>query len=93
MVAGIRMANLAFALRALEPEAFLGETGVLSFLRHGLGVDPGGHVVVALVAQDADDLGRERLVQDLDDGLAVRAIVLGDRALLDVPARPLPQLP
>jgi hypothetical protein len=34
MVAGIRIANLAFALRALEPPAFLGETGVLSVLRH-----------------------------------------------------------
>jgi hypothetical protein len=34
MVAGIRLANLMFALRLLEPEAFLGEFGVLSILRH-----------------------------------------------------------
>ena len=34
MVAGIRMANLAFAVRLVEPEAFLGETGMLSILRH-----------------------------------------------------------
>ena len=34
MVAGIRIANLAFALRVLEPEEFLGQTGVLSILRH-----------------------------------------------------------
>jgi len=34
MVAGIRIANLAFAMRALEPEEFIGEMGALSILRH-----------------------------------------------------------
>ena len=38
--------------------------------RDALRVDARRHEVVALVAQHADDLGRQRLVQDLDHGLA-----------------------
>ena len=45
------------------------------------------HEVVPLVAQDADDLGGERLVEELDHGLAVGPVARGDRALLDVLAR------
>ena len=59
---------------------------------HGLGVNARGHEVVALVAQHADDLGRQRLVENAHDRVAVRPIALGDRALLDVPARPRPKL-
>jgi len=36
MVAGIRIANMMFALRSVEPESaqFMAEFGVLSILRH-----------------------------------------------------------
>ena len=34
MVAGIRLANVAFGLRLIEPEGFAGEVGALSILRH-----------------------------------------------------------
>src|SRR5262249_37589818 len=54
--------------------------------------DARGHEVVTLVAQHADDLGGERLVQHPDDGLTVGAVVLGDGALLDVPPCALAQL-
>ena len=48
------------------------------------------HVVVALVAQHADELGRERFVQELDHGAAIGAVIRGDRAALDLLARTLP---
>jgi hypothetical protein len=39
---------------------------------------------VVLVAQRANDLGGERLVQHLDDGVPVSLIPLGNGALFDV---------
>jgi hypothetical protein len=59
--------------------------------RHRLRVDAGRHVEVPLVAQDAHDLGGQRLVQDLHDGLAVGLVAFRDGTVLDVLARPLPQ--
>src|SRR5437879_3769768 len=56
---------------------------------HRLRVDALGHIMVALVAQDADQLGRQRLVQHLDYLLAVALVAGGDRAVLDAAARPL----
>jgi len=50
----------------------------------GLGVDPGGHEVVEAIAQHADDLGRQRLVQYGNRLLAVELVVLRDSALGDV---------
>lgn len=44
----------------------------------------GGHEVVALVAQEADQLGGERFVEQAQDGLAIGRIAFGDRAFLDV---------
>src|SRR5579872_2667929 len=38
-----------------------------------------GHEVVPLVAQHADELGREHVVEDVDDALAVRPVGVGDR--------------
>jgi hypothetical protein len=62
---------------------------VLEELRgHRLGVDALGHEVVPLVAQHADDLGGQGLVEQADDGVAVRLVALGDGAVLDVLARP-----
>ena len=52
--------------------------------RHALGVDALRHEVVALVAQHADDLGRERLVEQPHHRLAVGAVAGRHRALLDV---------
>ena len=48
------------------------------------GVDAVGHEVVALVAEVADELGGQRLVEHLDDPIAVGAVRGGDRALLDL---------
>src|SRR5471030_110998 len=63
--------------------------GVLrELVGHRLRVDARGHVVMALVAQHADDLGRQRVVQQLDGGVDVAAVGLGDGTLLDVFARP-----
>ena len=64
--------------------------GVLQELRgHRPGVEALGHVVVPLVAQHADDLGGQRLVEHLDHPLAVGAVGVGDRALLDLLPGPL----
>jgi hypothetical protein len=46
---------------------------------------------VALVPEDADELGGERLVQQAEDRIAVRVVIGGDRAALDVLPRPLAQ--
>ena len=56
-----------------------------------LGIDPGGREVVPLVAQDADELGGQRFVEDLDDPLTVGAVRVGDRALLDLGSSALAQ--
>ena len=59
--------------------------GVLEELGSRRGrVEPGCGEVVALVAQVADELRREHLVEHGDDPLAVGAVRLGDRAVVDV---------
>ncbi len=66
--------------------------GVLEeLLRDRLRVDARGHEVVPLVAEHADDLRRQRLVQDLDDRLAVGAVALGHRPLLHMLPRSFPK--
>ncbi len=71
---------------------FLLLIGVLEELGGGdAGFQPGRHVVVTLVAQVADQLGGQRLVQQVDHHLAVGGIALGDRAVLDVLTGPLAQ--
>ena len=45
-----------------------------------------------LVTQDADDLGREHVVEYFDDLRAVGAVAFGDGAGLHVPARALTHL-
>jgi hypothetical protein len=54
------------------------------FLSYSLSMDAGGHVVMALVAQDANDLCSERLVQDSDHSLAVCLVGISNCAVLDV---------
>jgi len=67
--------------------------GVLEeLLGDRVGVDPFGHVEVPLVAQDADDLGGKRLVEQLDDGGSVGLVPFGDGPFLDVLAGPPAQL-
>ena len=56
-------------------------------LRDRLGMDAVRHEIVAFVAEHADDLGREGLVQDPHDDLGVGAVALGNGAALDVLAR------
>src|SRR5260221_7138931 len=66
--------------------------GVLEELRrHALGVDTLGHEVVALVAQRADDLGGERLVQQLVHHATVGVIPGSHRTFADVLPGPLAQ--
>ena len=48
------------------------------------GVQTFGHVVVALVAEHAHDLRRERLVEHLDHPVPVSAVGRRDRALFDL---------
>ena len=57
-----------------------------------VGVDALGHEVVTLVAQHADDLRGQRLVEQLDHGLAVGPVSIGDRAFFDVLPRPATKL-
>ena len=66
--------------------------GVLEELGgHGRGVEPLRRVVVALVAEHAHELGGQRLVEHVDHPLAVGAIGLRDRTLLDRRSRTCPQ--
>src|ERR671925_604852 len=59
--------------------------GMLEELRRDtFGVNAFRHEVMALVAQRADDLGGERLVEQLDDHIAVGVIPGSHRALRDV---------
>ncbi len=60
-------------------------------LRRDLGLRAVRHEVVPLVAQHANDFGRERLIEKPDDLLHVRAIARGDGAGVDVLARSLAQ--
>jgi len=54
---------------------------------HRVGQHALGHEVMTVVTQHADVLGGQRIVQQMDDGLAVGVVGIGDRAVLDVPAR------
>src|SRR4029079_6019274 len=59
--------------------------GVLQELRrHALGMDALRHVVMELVAQRADDLGGERLVEELQHHAAVGVVTGSHRPLGDV---------
>src|SRR5882724_11382750 len=67
--------------------------GVLEELAcDGLGMNAAGHEVMTLVTQNAYDLGSKHFIQDGDHLCAIRLIAVGDRALLEVLARPLPDL-
>ena len=71
----------------------LGQTvGVLCFLGRvfeefvggHIGFQAVGHEVVTLVAQDADQLGGQRFIEQAQHFLTVGAVALGYRAVLDV---------
>src|SRR5229473_1979383 len=63
--------------------------GMLQKLRgHTFSVDPGRHKVMAFVAQDANNLGRQRFVEQLYDSLTVGLVSFGYRAIFDVLACP-----
>ena len=54
------------------------------FRRHGLRVDAIGHVVVAFIAQDTDDFGGQRFIEQADGSLYISLVALGDGAVLNV---------
>ncbi len=56
------------------------------FLRGDLALEAARHEIVVPVAKDADQLRRQRLVQQLQDLVAIGVIALRDRAFLDMPA-------
>src|SRR5438046_5472006 len=59
--------------------------GVLEeFLGDGLSMNAGGHIVMTLVAQDADGFSRQDFVEYADYGFPVGCIAAGDCALLHV---------
>src|SRR2546430_2218869 len=60
-------------------------------LRHALRVNAARHEIVAPVAQHADKLGGQRIVQQLEHNVAVRRIPCGDRPFGDVLAGALAQ--
>src|SRR5437773_5272612 len=62
---------------------------LLELLLHRVRAQTLCHEIVTLVAQDAHDLRRERVVQDLDDGIAIGAITRRHCPFLDVRACPL----
>jgi hypothetical protein len=54
-------------------------------------VDPAGHEVVAAVTQHADNLGRQRFVEQSQHGPALGTVAGRDRTILGVAAGPLAQ--
>jgi hypothetical protein len=63
--------------------------GMLQKLRsHTFSIDPGRHKVMAFVAQDANNLCRQRFVQQFYYGLTIGFVPFGYRAILDVLAGP-----
>ena len=59
--------------------------GMLQELRgDGTCVDALGHEVMALVAQDTDDFGGERVIEDLDGSDRIAAVTRRHGALFDV---------
>src|SRR5262245_46972771 len=90
--------HLGFAAELLDargepPGMFLLFIRVLSKLvSDRFGMDAGGHEVMKLIAQHADDFGRERLVQDAYDLIAVQRVIFGDRPVFNMLARPRPNL-
>src|SRR6476646_5072969 len=58
------------------------------FRSHRLSVDAGSHVVMSLVAQHADNLSSQGLVEYADHSLAVRPVAFSDGAILDMLTRP-----
>ncbi len=59
--------------------------------RDALRMNTARHVVVTLIAQNADKLGRERLVEQLDHRVAVGAVAFRHRAAFYMLARALAQ--
>jgi hypothetical protein len=54
-------------------------------------MNAGSHEIVPFVSQDADDLCRQSFVQKFDYSFAIGCVAFGNRAVLDVPARPFTQ--
>ncbi|MNT88039.1 hypothetical protein D3C72_2285330 [compost metagenome] len=61
------------------------------FIGDALRVRPLGHVIVSAIAQHADDFGGQRVVEQLQHGIAIRGIAGGHGAIIDVLAGALAQ--
>ena len=79
-----RAAQLADPLRDPVGVLLLLDRVLHELVGDGLVVDSGGHVVVPPVPQGADDLRRQRLVEELDRRLNVALVGRGHRALFHV---------
>ena len=80
-------AQLDDALRDLVRVALFLVRVLEELLGHALGMNPARHEVMATVPQDADEFGRERSIEKLQHGLAVRRIARRDGAFIDVQSR------
>src|SRR5262249_39084232 len=87
-----RAAELPDALGDLIGVPLLLLRVLLELLRHALAVDPRGHEVVAPIPERADDLGGQRLVEQLERRGQVGPVVGRDRPLLYVLSGSAPDL-
>ena len=82
------------------PNAFGNPIRVLLFLcgmlaefdRHSGRMDACGHEIVKLVAQDADEFGGQRLVQNANGLCTVQLVVFGESAIFNLLARAISNL-
>jgi hypothetical protein len=59
------------------------------FCSHSGRMDACSHEIVKLIAQDADEFGGQRLVQNANSLLTVQLVVFGDSAIFNLLARSL----
>ena len=76
-------AQLHDARRDLVGVTLLFVRMIEEFLRNALRVDAARHEVMTAVTQDAHELGRQRVVEELEDHFAVGGIPCRDGTLLD----------
>src|SRR6266542_1807524 len=86
-----RPAQLHDAFRDLVGVPLLFVRMVEKLLGDALRMDASRHEVMAPVAKDKGELGRQRIVQQLEHYFAIRGIARGDRAFVDVLSGPLAQ--
>src|SRR5690242_1312738 len=86
-VAGIKVGLAAELLDALGDAVSVLAFGIgvlLELAGHGFAVHAGGHKVVVHVAEDADDLGSQGLVQNFDGLFFIAAVGICDRSIFEI---------